>query len=172
MVVLAAVEQADRDALLAFELVNRAFFEANINARPPAYYSTAGVAQAIDIAIADTAAGRGYQFLIKSREGEILGRINLRDVGRTHLHSAVLGYRIAEAQGGKGYASAAVRELLDIAFGRLGLMRIEASARVTNPGSVRVLERNGFSQFDHLRDSFLLNGVWHDRLLFERHAHA
>lgn len=169
MVVLAPVEQAGRDALLAFELANRAFFEANITPRSPDFYSIAGVTQAIDIAIADAAADRGYQFLIRSK-GEIVGRINLRDVDRTHRHAAVLGYRIAEAQGGKGYASTAVRELLDIAFGRLRLLRIEASARVTNPGSVRVLERNGFSQFDHVRDSFLLNGVWHDRLLFERHA--
>lgn len=171
MVVLAPVEQADRDALLAFELGNRAFFEANINARPPAYYSAAGVAQAIDVAIADAGAGRGYQFLIKSPDGEILGRINLRDVERAHLHSAVLGYRIAEVQGGKGYASSAVRALLEIAFGQLGLLRIEASARTSNPGSVRVLERNGFSQFGLSRRSFLLDGVWHDRLLFERHAH-
>jgi len=170
MVVLAPVEQSDRDALLAFELANRAFFEAHINARPAAYYSASGVTQAIDIAIADAAADRGYQFLIKSN-GEIVGRINLRDVERTHMHSAVLGYRIAEAQGGKGYASSAVRELLDIAFGRLRLLRIEASARTSNPGSVRVLERNGFSQFGHSRRSFLLDGVWQDRLLFERHTH-
>jgi ribosomal-protein-alanine N-acetyltransferase len=170
MVALAPVAPSDRDALLAFELANRAFFEAHINARPPTYYSTAGVTQAIDIAIADAAADRGYQFLIKAN-GEILGRINLRDVDRTHLHSAVLGYRIAEAHGGKGCASAALRELLEIAFGRLRLLRIEAGARASNLASVRVLERNGFVQFGHSRRSFLLDGVWHDRLLFERHAH-
>jgi ribosomal-protein-alanine N-acetyltransferase len=165
MVTLVPPDLTDVDALLAFELVNRAFFEANINARSAAYYSVAGVAQAIQSAIDDAAADRGYQFLVKSDAGTILGRINLRDVQRAHFHYAVLGYRIAEHQTGKGYASAAVRALLDIAFGRLGFKRLEAGARASNLGSVRVLLRNGFTQFGHSRRSFELHGVWHDRLL-------
>ena len=170
MVTLAPVEHADRDALLAFELANRAFFEASINARAPAYYSPEGVAQAIQAAIDAAAADRGYQFLVKEADGAIIGRINLRDVERAHFHSAELGYRIGEAYGGKGYATTAVRALLEIAFGQLRLHRIEAGARDGNLGSVRVLLRNGFVQFGHSRRSFELNSVWHDRLHFERHA--
>ena len=82
----------------------------------------------------------------------------------------MLGYRIGESAGGKGYASEAVRQVLDFAFGALGLRRIEADARAENLGSVRVLLRNGFVQFGHSRRSFELKGVWYDRLHFERHA--
>ena len=38
---------SDIEKLLAFELTNRRFFEANINARAPSYYSTEGVTEAI-----------------------------------------------------------------------------------------------------------------------------
>lgn len=170
MAMLVAVAHADSDALLTFELANRSFFEANLNARDAAYYSPEGVAQAIQGAIDDVGAGRGYQFLVKSDDGAIVGRINLRDVERHNFHAAVLGYRIAEAHCGKGYASAAVRDVLQIAFERLGLLRIEANAGAANTGSLRVLQRNGFIQFGHSRRSLLLHGVWHDRFHFERHA--
>jgi len=170
VILLAPVEHADLDALFAFELDNRAFFEAHINARAATYYSVDGVTRAIQTAIDDVAAGRGYQFLIKPASGEILGRINLRDVERAAVPSATLGYRIAAAHGGKVYASAAVRALLAIAFGPLGLRRIDAGARASNLGSVRVLQRNGFNEVGRAPASFQLGGVWHDRVDFSRHA--
>jgi len=163
---------ADLDALLAFELANRAFFEATINARPPAYYSREGVARAIGAAIEDAANDRGYQFLVKSAQGELLGRVNLSGIKRAHFHSGVLGYRIGQSAGGRGIASAAVGQVLEIAFGQLGLKRIEADASVANAGSIRVLERNGFVQYGRSRRSFELQGRWYDRLHFERHAPA
>lgn len=163
---------ADLDALLAFELANRAFFEATINARPPAYYSREGVARAIGAAIEDAANDRGYQFLVKSAQGELLGRVNLSGIKRAHFHSGVLGYRIGQSAGGRGIASAAVGQVLEIAFGQLGLKRIEADASVANAGSIRVLERNGFVQYGRSRRSFELQGQWVDRLHFERHAPA
>ena len=163
---------ADLDALLAFELANRAFFEATINARPPAYYSREGVARAIGAAIEDAANDRGYQFLVKSAQGELLGRVNLSGIKRAHFHSGVLGYRIGQSAGGRGVASAAVGQVLEIAFGQLGLKRIEADASVANAGSIRVLERNGFVQYGRSRRSFELQGQWVDRLHFERHAPA
>jgi ribosomal-protein-alanine N-acetyltransferase len=169
---LAPPSHADLDALLAFELENRAFFEATINARPSAYYSREGVAGAIAAAIEDAAQDRGYQFLVKSANGELLGRVNLSGVKRAHYHCGVLGYRIGQSHGGRGIASEAVRQVLEIAFGRLGLRRIEADASIGNGGSVRVLERNGFVLYGRSRRSFELQGTWYDRLHFERHADA
>lgn len=168
--VLAPPAHADRDALLAFELDNRAFFEATINARPAGYYSREGVGRAIAAAIEDAQNDRGYQFLVQSEKGELLGRVNLSGIKRAHCHSGVLGYRIAQCAGGRGIASEAVRQVLEIAFGWLGLKRIEADASVANLGSLRVLERNGFVQYGRSRRSFELQGTWYDRLHFERHA--
>lgn len=169
-ITLTPPDPADLEALLAFELENRVYFEATINARLPDYYSMDGVARAIETAIEDARHDRGYQFLIRSVAGEIVGRINISNVRRAHFHSGVLGYRIAESAGGKGYASEAVRQVLEIAFEELRLLRIEADTRPENQGSVRVLLRNGFTQFGHSKRSFELHGTWYDRLHFERHA--
>jgi ribosomal-protein-alanine N-acetyltransferase len=158
------------DELLRFETDNRAFFEARVNSRPPGYYSPDGVRAAIALAEREAAEDKGYQFLVRTAAGELVGRVNLAGVRRKHFHSADLGYRMAERACGKGYASEAVRLLLLKAFGELGLKRLEANARVGNEGSIRVLLRNGFAQFGQSRRSFELGGVWHDRLHFERHA--
>ena len=158
------------DELLRFETDNRAFFEARINSRPPGYYSPEGVRAAITLAEREAAEDKGYQFLVRTEVGELVGRVNLASVKRSHFQMCDLGYRIAESACGKGYASEAVRLVLARAFGELGLMRVEANARVGNGGSVKVLLRNGFRQFGHSLRSFELGGVWHDRLHFERHA--
>lgn len=167
---LAAPGPADIEALYAFERENRAFFEAAINARPVSYYSIDGVTQAVAQAMADAASDLGYQFLVKDERGSIVGRVTLGGVRRAHFHSAVLGYRIAQAACGKGYAGQAVGQVLEIAFGELGLARIEADCRVDNAASARVLLRNGFTQFGCSRRSFELHGRWYDRLHFECHA--
>lgn len=166
---LAAPGPADIEALYAFEGENRAFFEASINARPASYYSIDGVTQAVAQAVADAAGDLGYQFLVRDGGG-IVGRVTLSGVRRAHFHSAVLGYRIAQAACGKGYAGQAVGQVLAIAFEQLGLARLEADCRVENAASARVLLRNGFVQFGRSRRSFELHGRWYDRLHFECHA--
>jgi [ribosomal protein S5]-alanine N-acetyltransferase len=158
------------DELLRFETDNRAFFEARINSRPPGFYSPEGVGAAIALAEREAAEDKGYQFLVRTVADELVGRVNLIGVKRAHFQMAELGYRMAEPACGRGYASEAVRLVLAKAFGELGLMRVEANARVGNGGSVKVLLRNGFRQFGHSLRSFELGGVWHDRLHFERHA--
>jgi ribosomal-protein-alanine N-acetyltransferase len=88
------------------------------------------------------------------------------------FHSAVLGHLIGAAACGKAYAGEAVRQLPGIAFGRLGLARIEADCRSEDTGSVRVLLRNGFTRFGHSRRGFALQGVCYGRLHVERHVPA
>lgn len=158
------------EELLRFETDNRAFFEARINSRPEGYYSPDGVRAAITLAQREAAEDKAYQFLIRSDAGELVGRINLTGVRRKHFHCADLGYRIAEAAGGRGHASEAVRLVLTKAFGELGLLRVTANARVSNEGSIKVLLRSGFRQYGRSERSFELGGVWHDCLHFERHA--
>lgn len=170
MITLIAPGHGHIDALLAFEQDNRAFFEATINARPAGYYSHAAMGLAVAQSMADAIADLGYQYLVVDEAGQIVGRVNLSVVKRAHFHSAVLGYRIAQAACGKGIAGEAVRQLLEIAFGKLRLARIEADCRIDNEASRRVLLRNGFEQFGHSRRSFELGGVWYDRLHFEWHA--
>ena len=163
------VAAADAPALLRFELAHRAYFERWVSAREPAFYSESGVAAAIAAAESARARDHAFQYLVED-DGRLVGRVNLTNVRRRHFQCADLGYRIGEHDGGRGVASRAVALCLAEAFGPLGLRRIEAVARPQNLGSVRVLERNGFTCFGHSRRSFELGGQWFDRLLFERHA--
>ena len=157
---------ADATALLDFELANRAYFEARINARPANYYNLETVRYSIEEAGQHRILGTGYQYLIKS-SGEILGRINLSGVEKRYYNKATLGYRLGEAHGGKGVGTQAVRLLLNEAFGQLKLWRIEAQVREDNLGSIRVLEKNGFSIFGRAKLGMYFNDAWGDVLHFE-----
>ncbi|MGA7488034.1 MAG: GNAT family N-acetyltransferase [Xanthobacteraceae bacterium] len=55
-----------------------------------------------------------------------------------------VGYWLGVAFWGQGYATEAVRAVIDHAFGELGCERLTGGARVSNPASRRVLEKCGF----------------------------
>jgi RimJ/RimL family protein N-acetyltransferase len=55
-----------------------------------------------------------------------------------------IGYWLGQTYWGKGYATEALHALIDHAFGDLDHEALQASARVTNPASRRVLEKCGF----------------------------
>lgn len=55
-----------------------------------------------------------------------------------------IGYWLGFPYWGRGYATEAVRAVIDHAFGPLGHAVLEAGARVNNPASRRVLEKCGF----------------------------
>lgn len=158
----------DADALLAFEIDNRAYFEHWINARSAGYYSLAAVREAITNAQADIDKDRAYQYLACFGD-TIVGRVNLVDVVRPYFNRATLGYRIGSQFAARGYASQAVSLALACAATDLRLSRVEAVVRPQNVGSTRVLERNGFTAFGRATRSMYFQGEWHDLLHYERH---
>ena len=101
---------------------------------------------------------------------EVVGRVNIHEIVRGPSMRGVIGYFVDGAVAGRGLASAAVDEAVRIAFGRLGLHRIEAGVKVGNDASARVLERNGFTRFGVARDYLKLAGRWHDHVLYEKIA--
>jgi RimJ/RimL family protein N-acetyltransferase len=57
---------------------------------------------------------------------------------------AELGYWLGVSFWGRGYATEAVRAVIDYAFAELGHEALQSGARVSNPASRRVLEKCGF----------------------------
>jgi RimJ/RimL family protein N-acetyltransferase len=57
---------------------------------------------------------------------------------------AEIGYWLGRPYWGRGFATEAVRAVIDHAFGNLGHDALQAGARVGNPASRRVLEKCGF----------------------------
>lgn len=158
----------DIDALLEFELRNRAFFERLIPARPANFYNLTNIRRQVEEAIQQRVLGIAHQFLIKSSQ-TIVGRANLTSIHRALYNKGTIGYRIGEQASGQGIATSAVNFLTEQGFERLGLWRIEAQVRADHLASVRVLEKNQFVVYGQSRQSLYWQGQWTDMLYFERH---
>ena len=80
-------------------------------------------------------------FAITLADDALIGICGLRTKPRK---SPEIGYWLGAPYWGHGYATEAARAVIDHAFEDLGLERLEAGARVSNPASRRVLEKCGF----------------------------
>ena len=135
---------SDAPSLLAFELANRAWFESCVEARSPDFYNPAGVALHIDDCLRRMAGGTMHPCLLLDDDGAVVGRCNLKDIDRV-AGRAEVGYRIARDACGRGLASAALRHLMELAYGSWQLHGLDAHVTVANPASARVLERADFT---------------------------
>ncbi len=91
--------------------------------------------------LASQVAGTAYFHLLVTEHGEVVGRVNLTEVGD---RSAELGYRIAQKAVGQGLATAAVRKVRELATTKYRLSKLCARVKLDNPASRKVLEHNGF----------------------------
>src|SRR5262249_30895805 len=92
-----------------------------------------------------------------SYQGEAVGGVGLIRGSDVERVSAEIGYWLGEALWGRGLATAAVTELLDIAFDALPVHRVFAVPFQRNAPSIRVLEKLGFRQ-----EGVLLESAWKD----------
>ena len=88
--------------------------------------------------IATANLGTETVFLITLRNGAVIGACGFTQIDR---HPPEIGYWLGVKHWGKGYATEAVRAMIDHIFTDLGDESINAAARVTNPASRRVLEK-------------------------------
>jgi len=77
-----------------------------------------------------------------------------------------IGYWVGIPHQGKGIGTAAVRRALEIAFGEMGMEKVEACAFVGNDRSRRALERNGFRREGLVRKAVHKRGRWLDEWLY------
>ncbi|MEZ3116364.1 GNAT family N-acetyltransferase [Halobaculum sp. MBLA0147] len=89
--------------------------------------------------------------------GRRAGMVSLTDVDYRRS-SAEVGYWLAPAAQGHGYATAAVERVLTYAFDTLDLHRIEAEVDAPNDASVGLLESLGFTHEGTRREVRVLDG--------------
>ncbi|OLF53484.1 GNAT family N-acetyltransferase [Pseudomonas chlororaphis] len=138
------LHSADTEALLAFEVRNRQWFESQIDARAPGFYSPQGVAEHIETYLAGFAAGTWHPLVIEDSQGNIVGRANLKDID-PQQRCAEVGYRIDQQACGQGLATLALQQLIHEARLRWALSHLVAYVYEDNIGSKKVLVRCGFS---------------------------
>ena len=109
---------------------------------------------------------QAYNFLIFARDEAIVGGIGLSNLRRGVSETASLGYWIGERFAQQRYMTAALPLVIDFAFERLGLHRIEAACLPSNIPSRSLLTRAGFQQEGYARGYLCIAGKWQDHLLF------
>jgi [ribosomal protein S5]-alanine N-acetyltransferase len=161
---LIAIE--DVPALAKLVQINRTFLAPWDPIRPDEYFTADGQQRAIEDALARYDEMTTLPYVIVE-DGDIVGRVTLSNVVRGAFQSCNLGYWLGSAHTGRGLATAAVREVMAVAFLEVGLHRIEAGTLLHNVPSQRVLERNGFSRFGVAPKYLNIAGRWQDHVLYQ-----
>jgi RimJ/RimL family protein N-acetyltransferase len=115
-------------------------------------------------AVADPTVPGWFQYAIEHRALSVL----IGDVGvrlEPNLMQAEIGFTMASAFQGKGFATEAVRCVLNRLF-RSGIHRVSAECDARNTASARLLERLGFRREGRRVEHTWIKGEWTDDLLF------
>ncbi|MGV8910347.1 MAG: GNAT family N-acetyltransferase [Propionicimonas sp.] len=164
-----ALELGDAGQLAELVRRSRSFLEPWEPVRPDSYFTLSGQQEAIEASLQLKAAGLAEPCVILD-DGVVVGRINLNNIVRGPFQSASVGYWLDRKAVGRGLATAAVGELVTLAFDVHGLHRVEAGTLPHNVASRAVLARNGFEQFGYAQRYLAIAGVWADHILFQRLA--
>ena len=81
-------------------------------------------------------------------KGEVVGLVKAAVVG----HRAQVGYVVNRPHRGRGLATLAVQELVERLEAQPAIQRVWATCALDNPGSIRVLEKCGFTREGILRN--------------------
>jgi len=158
----------DARELGTLHAANREFMAPYDPVRPDEFFTEAGQAAVIAGLLQQAGAGTALPRVILDDDGAIAGRITLTGIERGPYQNARVGYWVAQEANGRGLASSALGEVLGIAFGDLGLHRVEAATLVDNRRSQAVLARNGFTRVGLAPRYLQIAGEWRDHLLFQR----
>lgn len=91
----------------------------------------------------------------------IIGGIGMHNWDHT-LKKAQLGYWVAKEYEGKGIIQKCLAAFIDFLFDKLGLNKVEIQFMVNNKRSATVAEKAGFKVEGIIRQSYLMNGTYHD----------
>ena len=103
----------------------------------------------------------GY-LIVDPADGGPAGIATVANIIRGSFWSAHLGYAGLVPYQGRGLMSAGVAAVLDDAFGRVGLHRIEANVQPGNDSSRALVERLGFRLEGFSPRYLTVNGEWRD----------
>jgi ribosomal-protein-alanine N-acetyltransferase len=127
------------EAVLGFELANRAYFATYIADRGEEFFDHFD--ESFNELLAEQEAGTCVFHVLVGENGTVLGRFNLVDL---RDGTAELGYRVAEQVAGHGVATATVQELCQRAVEQYGLRTLRAATTFDNVASQKVLTKAGF----------------------------
>jgi ribosomal-protein-alanine N-acetyltransferase len=157
----------DAPALAELLVSSRDFLAPWEPVRGDRYFTEDGQRDSVSEALRRRDQGLVMPHVILDGSGQVAGRITLNNIVRGAFQSCQLGYWVGTDYGGRGLATAAVRDIIGVAFGALGLHRIEAATLLHNVRSQRVLEHNGFARFGVAPQYIRIAGKWQDHAIYQ-----
>ena len=166
MISLELMSEENSIDVYSFEKENREYFERNLPPRPANYFDPEGFKEITRELLREQENHDVYMHLIRDAQGVMVGRINLSVLGKDRK-TAELGYRIGENVTNLGYASEAVKLVLEKAFTTYGLHKIIAGTATDNLISQRVLLKNGFTFSRMIENDLYIHNEWVHTAIFE-----
>jgi ribosomal-protein-alanine N-acetyltransferase len=157
----------DVPALAVLVRANREFFAPWEPLREETFFSVDGQRSVVQAALKAREQGTTLPHVILDEAGNVVGRITLNEIVRGPLQSCSLGYSLSATENGRGLATAAVRDIVRLAFEELKLHRIQAGTLPHNDRSQRVLERSGFIRYGLAPGYLKIAGSWQDNVLYQ-----
>ncbi len=161
------ITPADAPVLAQLLRLNRDFLAPWEPLRGDDYFTEDRQRIAIQDALREQQEGRNLPLVIVDGAGGVVGRITLNNIVRGAFQSCSVGYWVSEAAGGRGVATAALKQIISVAFGELGLHRLQAETLLHNVASQKVLERNGFVRIGMAPTYLKIAGRWQDFILYQ-----
>jgi len=168
-------ERGDYEAWASLRAGSRDFLSPWEPNWPPDALSRASFRARVARYAEDWRTDQAYNFFIFSRDETLVGGIGLSNIRRGVSETASLGYWVGEPYARQGYMTSALPLVVDFAFERLGLHRLEAACLPSNIPSRSLLAKAAFQQEGYAREYLCIAGKWQDHLLFailrgDRHA--
>ena len=166
MISLELLSEENSLDVYSFEKENQEYFERNLSPRPANYFDLEGFKEITRELLREQENHDVYMHLIRDTQGVMVGRINL-SVLENNRKTAELGYRIGENVSNLGYASEAVKLVLEKAFMTYDFNRIIAGTATGNLASQRVLLKNGFTFSRVIENDLQIHNEWVHTVVFE-----
>lgn len=157
------------DAPVLAELLraNRDFLAPWHPRRGEDYFGDEGQKRAVARVLEEYDTGRSVPRVILDAQQRVVGTITLQSISRGFFQSCSVAYWLAENAQGHGLATAALREVTELAFHELRLHRVQAETLPHNVRSQRVLERVGFTKYGMAEAYIQIAGSWQDSVLYQ-----
>ncbi|UOR10645.1 GNAT family N-acetyltransferase [Halobacillus amylolyticus] len=157
------METGDIDSLLDLRINNRSFFEQFETKPPESHYTTEGQESVIKELEQDWKSEVRFGFgIFLNKTDQLIGRTTLGNVVRGPLQSCYIEYYTDQQYNGNGYTSEGVQLIVQFAFKKAKLHRIEAAVKPNNLASMRILEKVGFKYEGVAREYLRINNHWED----------
>ena len=105
-----------------------------------------------------------FQFVIVNKEcNKIIGDLGIHFIDNLQVE---IGCTLNKDFQNKGFATEAIKKLIDYLFNELNKHRIIASIDPENKSSIRLVEKLGFRKEAHFIESLFINDKWVDDLIY------